>query len=93
MPVDFPKKPMYYEIRIAGHLSQERAEWFGLSIRVKPGQEGMSETTLSGPFVDQAALFGILTHLRDLGLKLISVNQIEPGTENDSTVNEQEKEC
>ena len=78
MPVDLTKTPIYYEIRIAGHLSRERADWFGLSIRVEPSQEGPSVTTLSGPVVDQSALFGILNRIRDLGLKLISVNRIDP---------------
>jgi hypothetical protein len=78
MPIDLTKTPVYYEIQIAGHLSQERVEWFGLSISVKPAKEGLSITTLSGPVADQAALFGILNCIRDLGLKLISVNLIDP---------------
>jgi hypothetical protein len=31
------------------------------------------ETLLSGPVVDQAALFGLLRKVRDLGIPLISV--------------------
>jgi hypothetical protein len=34
---------------------------------------------LTGPVVDQAALFGLLRKVRDLGLPLLSVNRIEPG--------------
>ena len=64
--------PEAYEIRVAGHLSANwatRFEW--LSIRHEP--EG--ETALSG-LLDQAALHGTLIRIRDLGLKLISVNRI-----------------
>jgi hypothetical protein len=35
--------------------------------------EDNDETLLSGPVVDQAALFGLLRKVRDLGIPLISV--------------------
>ena len=80
MPVDPTKpSPSYYEIQIAGRLSQEQADWFGLALSVKAAEEVSSVTTLSGPVPDQAALFGVLNRIRDLGLKLISVNQTDPG--------------
>ena len=64
--------PELYEIRVAGHLSANWAARFeGLSMRHEP--EG--ETVLSG-MLDQAALHGVFMKIRDLGLKLISVNRI-----------------
>ena len=64
--------PELYDIRVAGHLSESCAARFeGLSMRFGP--EG--ETVLSG-VLDQAALHGVLMRIRDLGLKLISVNPI-----------------
>jgi hypothetical protein len=64
--------PELYEIRVAGHLSKNWAARFeGMSMRHDP--EGY--TVLSG-MLDQAALHGILVRIRDLGLKLISVNRI-----------------
>ena len=67
-------EPELYEIRIAGHLSETwRARFEGLSMRHEPG----GETVLSGT-LDQAALHGVLVVIRDLGLRLVSVNRIEP---------------
>ena len=65
--------PQEYEIRVAGHLSANWAARFeGLSMRHEPD----GETVLSG-MLDQAALHGALAKIRDLGLKLISVNRVE----------------
>ena len=35
-------------------------------------------TILAGPVVDQAALYGVLRKVRDLGLPLLSVMRIDP---------------
>jgi hypothetical protein len=40
--------------------------------------EGDGTTTIHGPVVDQAALHGLLRKLRDVGLPLISVTQLDP---------------
>ena len=65
--------PEPYEIRVAGHLSENWASRFeGLFMRHDP--EG--ETVLSGS-LDQAALHGVLVKIRNLGLNLISVKRIE----------------
>lgn len=65
-------KPSFYEIRVAGHLSDRWSDWFdGLAILIDPN----GETILRGPFVDQAALFGTLTKIQGLNLTLISVNR------------------
>ncbi len=66
--------PELYEIRIAGHLSVTwKARFEGLCMRLDPG----GETVLSGT-LDQAALHGVLIVIRNLGLKLVSVNRIGP---------------
>jgi len=64
-----------YEIRIKGHLDARSADWLeGLSMTLHPD----GETILWGPVADQAALYGLLLRLRDLGITLLSVNDVEP---------------
>jgi hypothetical protein len=63
-----------YEIRVEGHLGSSWSDWFtGMSIH----HEECGETVLCGPIVDQAALHGVLTRIRDLGLPLIAVKRLE----------------
>lgn len=65
--------PLPYEIRVAGHLSENWAVRFdGLSMR----HEAEGETVLSG-MLDQAALHGVFMKIRSLGLNLISVIPID----------------
>ena len=67
--------PLIYEIRVAGHLSLQWMEWFeGLTITL----EDDGNTLLTGPVADQAALHGLLKKVRDLGMSLVSVNQVPP---------------
>ncbi len=66
-------QPVVYEIRIAGHLPPQWSTWFeSLAVILEPD----GTTLLSGPVVDQAALYGLLKKVRDTGLTLIAVNQI-----------------
>ena len=57
-----------YEIRVAGHLDQRRARFLGCEeLRLLPDGDSL----LIFAAVDQAALYGLLTHLRDAGLELM----------------------
>ncbi|MDQ5853915.1 MAG: hypothetical protein M3380_17990 [Chloroflexota bacterium] len=68
-------EPGRYEIRLKGHLDARWAERFaGLSLT--HGSDGT--TILTGPVVDQAALYGLLRTVRDLALPLVSVIQVGP---------------
>ncbi len=68
-------EPGFYEIRIKGHLADRWVDWFGgLTITL----EDNGDTLLTGPVIDQAALFGLLRKVRDLGMPLISVICVEP---------------
>ena len=61
-------------------LGSQWSDWFdGMIISYREGV-----TTISGKVVDQAALHGLLIRIRDLGLKLISVNRIEPNLGNNN---------
>ncbi|MCB9423453.1 MAG: hypothetical protein H6667_26895 [Ardenticatenaceae bacterium] len=67
---------MVFEIRIKGHLGRRWTAWFeGLTIT----QTDNGETVLTGPVVDQAALYGLLRKVRDLGMPLISIKQAQSG--------------
>jgi hypothetical protein len=64
-----------YEIRLKGHLETRWSAWFdGLSLT----HQSDGNTLLHGLVTDQAALHGLLQKVRDLGLPLVSVTQIEP---------------
>jgi hypothetical protein len=64
-----------YEIRVRGHLGARWSAWFdGLSLT----NEGDGITVIRGPVVDQAALHGVLHKLRDVGIPLVSLKQLQP---------------
>ena len=63
-----------YEIRVKGILDGRWAAWFE-DLQVSSAGE---ETVISGAVADQAALHGVLTKVRDLGLFLISVRHLDP---------------
>jgi len=67
--------PEHYEIRVEGILGERWTAWFeGLQV----SSEG-TDTVLSGPLTDQAALHGVLVKIGDLGMRLISVRRVDPG--------------
>ena len=64
----------FYRIRVSGSLDGKWSDWFdGFAIAPQAG----GETLLAGPVADQATLYGVLNRLRDLGLPLLSVIQVE----------------
>jgi hypothetical protein len=74
-PEGVADQPIVYQIRIKGHLGGQWMDWFeGLAITL----EDNGETALTGPVADQAALFGLLRKVRDLGMPLIAVSKVDP---------------
>src|SRR5207302_10880494 len=70
-----PGQPLVYQIRIKGHLGREWTDWFGgLTLTL----EDNGETLLTGPVVDQAALYGLLRKVRDVAMPLLSVVCMKP---------------
>ncbi len=64
-----------FEIRLKGYLDDRWMDWFdGLTITL----EKDGDTLLTGPIIDQAALYGLLKKVRDLGLSLVSVRPVKP---------------
>ena len=62
-----------YQIRIKGHLGTQWAEWFnGMTITL----ENSGDTLLTGIITDQSELHGLLKKIRDLGIPLLSIADI-----------------
>ena len=68
-------EPGCYEIRLKGHLDARWADQFE-HMSFTHASDGT--TIITGPVVDQAALYGLLRKVRDLGLPLIAVNLVDP---------------
>ncbi len=65
--------PTYYHITVHGHLDDRWSAWFdGLTITTVAD----GNMVLSGWIMDQAALHGVLTKLRDLGIPLLAVQPL-----------------
>lgn len=63
-----------YQIRVKGCLDPQWADWFeGMAVT----SDEDNTTLITGPVVDDAALHGLLKRVRDSGLRLLSVNQVE----------------
>lgn len=67
-----------HEIRVQGHLD---SRWAGRLQGLRFTLERDGTTTLTGPLVDQAALHGLLSQIRDLGLPIVSIRRICPDSE------------
>ena len=73
-----PRQPATarYRIRIRGHIDPDWSTWFDC-LTVTRADDGTTE--LTGPVIDQAALFGLLARLRDLGATLLLVERLDAG--------------
>ena len=68
-----PDGASWYEIRLQGRLDPRwSARFDGMTLTTGDGF-----TLLRGPVADQAALHGLLHQLRDIGLFLVSVTQVD----------------
>lgn len=74
LPTGRHSNPGWYEIRLQGHLDSHWATWFeGLTL----SNESDGTTLLCGLVADQASLHGLLHKIRDVGVPLVSVLQID----------------
>ena len=69
--MDEMTRPVWYEIRVRGLLG-------GALLDAFPGlhaQADATETVLTGPLADRAALYGVLAQIEALGLELLEVRR------------------
>ena len=59
------------EIHVRGRIDEHWSDWFA-DLQIRHTEEDV--TILTGTVADQAALYGLLARLRDLGLPLLSVS-------------------
>lgn len=62
-----------YRLTVAGRLDAAWADWFAGSITAQPG----GTTVIEVVSIDQAMLYGLIARVRDLGLTLLSLQQVE----------------
>lgn len=77
-PTTDSNPPLVYEIKVEGHLDDQWGDWFGGATITL---EGNGDTLITRPVIDQAALYGLLKKVRDLGMPLVSVKRVQPGRE------------
>ena len=62
------------EIHVKGQIDDQWSEWFE-GLMITHGDQ--NDAILTGDVVDQAALYGLLAKLRNLGLPLVAVESVE----------------
>jgi hypothetical protein len=78
MHKDAAKKVRLYEIKVKGHLGPNRLRAFE---KLTVTLEANGKTTIAARIADQAALYGLLVRIRDLGVPLVSVRCLEDSEE------------
>ncbi len=66
--------PLCYQVRVAEPLESRWEQWLGAEVEIAPAGEG---ALLTAALPDQAALFALLTRLRDLNLTLLEVKRLD----------------
>jgi hypothetical protein len=71
------EKPAAYQIQIREQLDGSWSDWFNaMTVSIEKSGDHPAVTTLTGIITDQAALHGILSRIRDLGLPLLLVRRM-----------------
>ena len=71
---DAARNAKLYEIKVRGHLGPHRFQAFE---KLTITMEASGESTIAARIADQAALYGLLVRIRDLGVPLLSVRCLE----------------
>ena len=75
LPTKDSGEPVVYQLRVKDHLDAQWGAWFG---GMTVTQTANGETLITGLVADQAALYGLLRKVRDLGLTLLALSSSEP---------------
>jgi hypothetical protein len=69
-------QPAEYELKIQGRFSDDLRDWFQGEVRCRfeGGEQQDVVTVITGTVIDQSALHGLITRIRDLGLVLLFVS-------------------
>lgn len=62
------------EIVIKGYLDRDWSQWLKV---IKIDQRPEGTTSVTGIIKDQAELFGILNHLKNLGIQIVKIESLE----------------
>jgi hypothetical protein len=77
-----------YYIKLREHLDNRWETIFpGFNFRHEMNPEDQPTTVMTGEVTDQAALYGIISRLRNLGVELISVQPLNNEAESDEEKN------
>lgn len=69
----------HYEIKIEGLLTEKWSSWFaGMRLSFEQADDSPPMTVLTGFFIDQAELRGVLNKIWNLNLSLTSIRRVEP---------------
>jgi hypothetical protein len=70
-------QPGRYRLRLQGRVAVDWTDWLSDPVVTVDGAGAGSITAVTGTVRDQAALFGLLSFARDLGVPLIAVELIQ----------------
>lgn len=76
-PLPALTQPASYRIRIVGRVRNGWSDFLTNLQETESKSDGITVTELTGIVPDQPALFGLLCHIRDQGVPLISIEFIE----------------
>ncbi len=70
-------QPARYRLRLQGRVATDWTDWLSDPVVRVDGAGAGSITVVTGTVRDQAALFGLLSFVRDLGVPLIAAELIQ----------------
>jgi len=74
-----PEFPVRYCLRMQGRITFDWSDWLvGAEVRFE-GEGKQSQTVVTGSVRDQAALSGLLSFIRNMGIWLISMQIVDTG--------------